>query len=128
MEPGTYPLVCSADFYHLTPGGEYEYRPENAPRAHAQCLLKFQKALGDPLTYDAILVDNTNTTAWEIAPYYQLAGAYGLDVEVVHVQTPFALCVSRQTHGVPLETMAKMYANLRQELPPFWRVRRVEGL
>jgi predicted kinase len=70
-----------------------------------------------------VVVDNTNTTLAEIAPYISLASAYGYEVEVVHFPCTLSVSFQRNTHGVPMTTIEKMNANLKGTLamwPVYW--------
>lgn len=123
-------VVCSADDYHINKQGKYEFKPENARLAHDSCLRYFDRETNRDLVpqYDyhrLVIVDNTNTTAWEIAPYYRLAEARGLEVSIVYVHCPLEVIVNdpgRNTHNVPHATLLSMWQNLQTErLPPWWR-------
>lgn len=120
MDPGTYPLVCSADDYHMV-DDEYRYDPKKAGAAHTECLRKFLNGLQGE-RYDSIIVDNTNTTAAEIAPYYRLAEMFGVETKIVRVCCDLQLAMSRQTHAVPESTIFTMWQNLNSErLPAYWK-------
>lgn len=59
--------------------------------------------------FPILIVDNTNTTEWEVKPYYQLAKEFGYKVVVVEVpHTSVDDCAERNSHGVPVETLKKM--------------------
>lgn len=120
-------VVCSADFYHMVEG-EYRFDPRNAGKAHADCLRSYLKAL-ELLTVQApqtvVAVDNTNTTAHEISPYLRLAEVFDCDYEIAWIDVPLKICLQRQTHNVPLQTMLRMAHNLMQPLPDNWKMRMV---
>lgn len=63
-------VVASADDYFMRPDGSYVFVGTQLPDAHAACKQTFVAALdaGAPV----IILDNTNTAAWEYAPYEQL--------------------------------------------------------
>lgn len=108
--------VSTDDFFVC--GSTYRFDPKRISEAHASCLRHFVDAVRDDCT---CFVDNTNTTAVEIAPYYALALAYGADVKIVRMVTPFEVAVTRNTHNVPISTIWKMHQNLLTErLPPHW--------
>lgn len=123
-------VVCSADDSHTLPDGTYKFYPANVAKAHNDCLKKFLTQL-DPFNPDAlrncnpltcVIVDNTNTSAWEIAPYLRLAEAFGHEVKIVRVECSLQLATSRGVHGVPTKTMLAMQRNLLTEvLPSHWR-------
>lgn len=123
---------CSADDFHTFTNistGEvgYRYDPAKAGEAHNACLKKFAGALAEG--YESyVVVSNTNTTAVEIAPYYQLALAYDLPVKIVHVLCDFETACHRNVHGVPPSTIWAMQRNLLTErLPAWWREEFVQG-
>lgn len=112
-------VYCSADDYHTGTDGIYRFVPANTPRAHQACLRKFLDAVRDGC--ELVVVDNTNTQAWEIATYYRLAELFDYEVEIVHARCPLEVCLQRQTHNVPILTMFRMWQALSVSLPPHWR-------
>jgi predicted kinase len=71
---------------------------------------------------DVIVVDNTNLTALEMAPYVSLAMAYGCPVEIITVKCDPEVAAKRNRHGVPLAAIKGMAARLQQrQLPAFWK-------
>lgn len=116
-------VICSADHYFETLDG-YKFNPSELPNAHAACFRKFLGALQNGHD-DVIIVDNTNTTAWEISPYVAAAQAYGIEAEVVHIECDPEVAFTRQTHGVPRHAFEAMSERLNEGLPPFWKVRKV---
>ncbi len=115
-------IVCSADDYHVEEG-VYCYRPERASEAHNLCLAKYLGCIAKPdkqLLY--LVVDNTNITAWELAPYVRLAEVFGVEYEIVRVECDPRTAMIRNTHEVSNRTIFDMYALLRSErLPSFWK-------
>lgn len=102
-------LVLSADDY-LMVGGEYVWSKERAQSAHARCHRAFRRALaaGRPL----VVVDNTNTKWSHMRGYVKDALAHGYKVEVVRVECAPEVAAARNSHGVPLETVVKMAAEM----------------
>jgi predicted kinase len=97
-----------ADMYHINKDGKYEWRPENVPHAHSWCKVQTEEAMikGD----DCIIISNTFTQMWEIAPYIELANRYGYQVQGIIVATDLTdeqLAV-RNHHSVPVESIRKM--------------------
>lgn len=121
IEAGQDWFIVSADHYHMI-GGVYRYDPKNAGNAHAQCLRKFTEYLKrNEGCSGGIIVDNTNTTAWEIAPYYALALAFQCDVKIVRVHCPLETALPRSIHDVPATRVWQMYQNIvTEKLPPHW--------
>lgn len=106
-------VVVSADHYFINPcTQEYEFDPKQLPQAHSACMCRFIKAIGPYSDKDTVVVDNTNLHVWEWRNYYDLAKAFGFKVEF-HVWEAtelwqVRLCAARNTHGVPLEAVARM--------------------
>lgn len=112
--------VCSADKKFQTPKG-YVFDPRLLPEAHGDSLRDFVKALQAPMA--TVIVDNTNTTVAEIAPYAALALAYGADLQLVHIACSVEIAAQRNAHGVPLagvDAQGKRLADTLRQLPPWW--------
>jgi predicted kinase len=119
-----YPVasVCSADYYFLNQDGEYIFDPSKLPAAHSQCLRKFVETVR-AITNETVVVDNTNTTVAEIAPYAALALAYGYELTIIILHTPTSVGAARNQHGVPLKTIQQQNDRLKRlkaSLPPWW--------
>ncbi len=114
-------IVCSADDEHINPEtGKYEFKKELAGIAHINCYKKFLFRL--PYTDPVVVVDNTNISPYEIAPYYQAALAYGWEPEVITLWCTPEVAMSRNTHNVPATTILDMYRRLlTEQLPPWWK-------
>jgi hypothetical protein len=73
-------------------------------------------------------VDNTNTTAAEIAPYYRIAQVWGHSVKVIRLHIDPFQALLRNTHNVPVGTVMAMYARMMNDtLPPFWNVQHLRA-
>jgi predicted kinase len=113
-------VVVSADAL-FSESGTYRFDPSRLGEAHAQCMRRFVEAMR--AATELVVVDNTNTTATELAPYYAVARAYGYDVEVVRFACDPAVGASRNAHGVPFATCLRMAAAVEAlSLPPYWNV------
>jgi predicted kinase len=114
--------IVSADDCFTKPNGTYDFHARDLPAAHAACLRAFNGALRDMRSSnDLLVVDNTNTTAVEIAPYYALATAYGNAVHIVTLECDPAVAAARNTHDVSLASIERMAAQIRdRRLPPYW--------
>ena len=131
-------IVSADDYFHLEPNdglprlelrgserpGPYQFNPAELPYAHGRCLRIFLELLREETW--PVVVDNTNTTAVEMAPYVALAQAFGASVEIVRVVAPVSVCMARQTHGVPEAAVHAMARRLDDPLPPWWPAQRVE--
>lgn len=122
--PGAY--ICSADHFFIDQDGTYRYDSSRRSDAHGQCLRKFVAAIqrGEA----TIVVDNTNTTVMEIAPYAALALAYKYDLQIVSIECKPEVGVVRNVHSVPTSVVEQMYQNFLDHskmLPPWWPIRTV---
>lgn len=120
--------VVSADNYFLR-GGVYRFDPSMLGEAHATCMRGFIEAAKDASERDidgTLIVDNTNTTIAEIAPYVAVGTAYGHDVTIVTFPVTDAelpAVAARNLHGVPPEAVRAMRdraAATWAALPPWW--------
>lgn len=93
--------------------------------AHDACFDTFSRtcamtAAGD-MEPELIIVDNTNTQLWEMAPYRMVARRHGIEVqfmEVVSTRTAEELA-RRSVHGAPVAAIEGMLARM-EPVPPFW--------
>jgi predicted kinase len=105
---------------------EYRFDPAKQGEAHAQCLRRFIDELlvsSDHLRLQHLIVDNTNTTLVEIAPYIAVARAYGAEVRVLEFRVLPADAARRNVHGVPWEVIEKQSHNLYTsslQWPAYW--------
>lgn len=117
-------VVMSADKYFMQ-DGKYCFDPAKLSCAHSACLLEFIEAcmpINCDNTNSVLVVNNTNLNSEEIAPYYAISKAYGLDVELVTLFCSPEVAL-RNTHGVPLHTLERMDKKLwARTLPPFWQL------
>jgi predicted kinase len=106
----TQPVICSTDNFWDKETGTYNYRPHLLDIAHGWC----RGIVCDEMLHqrELIILDNTNTTFKEIAPYLELAAAFGYDVDIFEPTNPWSKdpneCVKRCTHNVPLTIIQKM--------------------
>ena len=120
-------VVCSADHF-FEQKGTYKFDPAKLGDAHGACLRKFAETLmasaEDPNYCDVLIVDNTNTSTLELAPYVALCQAYNIVPELVTVICDASTAYSRCTHGVPLGAIQRMSAAIKdRKLPPYWDVK-----
>ncbi len=116
--------VVSADDYH-TVNGVYDFKPEKAREAHNTCLRRFVILTVPPIPHELVVVDNTNISPWEIAPYYRLAEAYGYQPRIINCICPLKVCKKRGLHGVPdstYESMEHRYHYDWDTRPKWWKV------
>lgn len=114
----------SADDFFMV-GGEYRFDPAKIGEAHNACLRGFVAAIQSDV-HSTLVVDNTNLSIAEIAPYAALAQAFGAELEILTVRCDPAIAAARNVHGVPAERVAAMAAQLEaRQLPPWWPAREV---
>jgi len=112
---------CSADDYFVV-DGEYRFDPAGLPQAHQASFEKFLAAIADRAD---VVVDNTNTSVWELAPYFRYAEVQGYDVRIVRVLCDPEVAAARNSHGVPAHAVKRMAEGIEasaSQLPPWWPV------
>jgi predicted kinase len=116
--------VVSADHFFME-GGIYKFDATKLQEAHGACMRNFVKIITTPDWsrgyYPVVVVDNTNITVLEVAPYAALALAYGHEVEVVTVSADPYVAAARNSHGVPEPKVLDMHTRLQRETPHLLR-------
>jgi len=122
---GTRGDIVSADHY-FTKAGEYQFDPSKLAEAHGDCFRRAMHYL-DARDSQCIVIDNTNISNIEVAPYVLLAQAYGWKHKIIALYTESASivveCARRNVHGVPTETVLDAYDRYLREIaatPPWW--------
>lgn len=124
-------LIVSADDYFTDSLGEYRFNPSKLGEAHAECFRSFLAGLQNGR--ELIIVDNTNTTKREIAPYMLGASAFGYSSRIhaivcpnTHIDTTdLRACAEHNTHKVPLSAIFAQNDRQRKmltDVPPYWQV------
>jgi tRNA uridine 5-carbamoylmethylation protein Kti12 len=117
--------IVSADKYFLR-DGVYKFEPALLPDAHAACLRAFVGLVSCYPNDDLlIIVDNTNISNWERAPYMALGHAYGHGTTLVIIKTPIEVCLAKNIHGVSEDTIVGMKARFEQP-PRHWKYEKVK--
>jgi predicted kinase len=111
--------IVSADRW-FERNGEYHFRPDELPKAHAACLRQFI-GLASNGGFSDIVVDNTNIRAWEMAPYVAIARAWELETHVIRLTCNPMVAARRCVHRVPDATIMRMVSEL-EDPPSAWRV------
>jgi len=114
--------VFSADHFFMK-NGEYKYDPTKIGEAHSVCMRKFLSSAHAVSLYigDLLIVDNTNISVAEIAPYVAVASAYGLDHEIVTLDCPPERATN--VHGVPPAQVKAQYKYMKMQenfFPKYW--------
>ena len=112
-------FVFSADDYFMQ-SGVYKFNPAQLGDAHSYCFRNFVVYLQQWADSDKVLVvDNTGTTAVEIAPYMALAAAYNVPAKIVTIECDLELAFKRNQHNVPMKTILKQAARIKQSHSQF---------
>lgn len=115
--PDTTRTVSADHFFE-----EREFDPSLLSEAHDECYRNFVEFCDHPDKYnaDTLIVDNTNLSGWEIAPYYRYAEISGHDVTIIEVICDPHKAFDRQLHGVPQRTHANMVIRFNSQTYPDW--------
>tara|TARA_Y100001938_G_scaffold143413_1_gene216133 strand:- start:172 stop:642 length:471 start_codon:yes stop_codon:yes gene_type:complete len=109
------PVSCSADDYFVDDDGQYNFDPKHLPEAHNACQSNARSAM---VAEKNVVVHNTFTQRWEMQPYIELAKEF--DYRLIVVSTFDGGCsdeelAHRNTHGVPLDSIASMRSRWEQD-------------
>ena len=122
-------LVLSSDDYFMRDGA-YKFDPAKLGEAHDRCWWEYKGLCDRSVNWvhsgGLVIVDNTNTSPFELAPYVRYATGLRIPALTLFVSRTFELCVRDQIHGVSLETMHRMelsLANTINNFPPYWNYR-----
>ena len=109
-------IVISADDYFMV-DGEYKFDGSKLGEAHADCLKRTKDALRDCNLNDIVVVANTFSQHWEMAPYLYMFDCGAPDFMPNVSNTVIDLydngccdteLFERNTHGVPLKNIQDM--------------------
>jgi predicted kinase len=105
LEPSL--VHCSADFIHIDPvDGVYRFKPEKLGEGHGLCFRTVIEAL--QRRAKLVVVDNTHTMNWELAPYVLAGSAFGYKTAFVRLEIDPATAVARNIHNVPEKSIRSM--------------------
>jgi predicted kinase len=113
-------VIVSADDYFTT-NGVFTFDGRKLNEAHAYSLRKFVVYLEQKK--ELVIVDNTNISLAEYAPYAALARAYDYEVGIVTILEDPVKAFKRNIHGVGLKRILIMDTELRAGLtrvPSYW--------
>jgi len=111
-EQDAFSVIYSTDDFFMV-DGEYRFDLKRLGEFHAANVKRAQEAMADECA--CVIIDNTNTQAWEMKPYVELAAEYGYAVKIV--ETPpisFNELMARQAQradqnkALPAETVLRM--------------------
>jgi predicted kinase len=86
-------VIVSTDDYFVI-DGKRVFDKDKLQENHQKCFRAFMDAVMAKVPW--IIVDNTNISAWEFAPYVLAGRTYGYDVEIVTMTCAFATCRARK--------------------------------
>lgn len=116
-------VCCSADSYFYDEAGEYRFNPAKLGEAHAYCMHSFINELARG---NSVCVDNTNCSSWEYMNYERMAQLEGYNILIIEFRCAsmrdVQKCFSRNSHGVPLDTVLRQWYNLSRSLQADARV------
>ncbi|MFN3706476.1 MAG: AAA family ATPase [Thermoflexales bacterium] len=92
---------CEADQY-FEAGGEYRFDGIKLRAAHDDCL---RRAIAAMDAGRSVVVSNTFTRRWEMAPYLRAAKQRGINVRIVEATGNWP-----NVHGVPADAIERMRA------------------
>lgn len=116
-------IIVSADRFMVDDRGNYEFKREKLPEAHLRCYRDYIIYLRIHTNSQLILVDNTNLSIAEIAPYYALGEAYEYNVTILEFQGEY-----QNVHGVPSETIEHMKKIKEANdllMPSWWKIEHI---
>ena len=91
--------------------GEYKFDGRKLTEAHDWNKSRVKRAIS--FDYQLIIVDNTNTTFWEVSAYVEMALHANYVVQFVEPTTSWAMDLDelfkRNTHNVPYNSIYRMY-------------------
>jgi len=110
-------IVSADDFFYVN--GEYKFDHNMLGLAHAQCFRNFIYFLLN--NHNLIVVNNTNTSVIELAPYVAAANAFNATFELITLMKDPALCANRNVHGVSFNTIESMVNRIKnRHIPKHW--------
>jgi NEDD4-binding protein 2 len=108
----SFAVIVSTDDYFVVEG-EYRFDPKKLGEYHAANVRRTEDAMVERCP--CIIVDNTNTQAWEMKPYVELAVKHGYSVKIVEPEpVTFDELMARQAKradqnkALPAEVVQRM--------------------
>jgi NEDD4-binding protein 2 len=108
----SFAVIVSTDDYFVVEG-EYRFDPKRLGEYHAANVRRTEDAMVERCP--CIIVDNTNTQAWEMKPYVELAVKHGYSVKIVEPEpVSFEELMARQAKradqnkALPAEVVQRM--------------------
>lgn len=109
-------VICSADQFFMQ-DGIYDFNPALLGLAHEDCL---NRAIDAMTKGNCVIIDNTNTQAYEYEKYVEQANKFGYEVrfEVIgqlDIEN-LKLYAKRNIHGVSLDILKKQANRIKENL------------
>ena len=79
LAEGSDAVIYSTDDFFMV-DGRYSFDPKRIGEYHAENQKRTKEAMNQGV--GCIIIDNTNTQAWEMRPYVEMALEYGYEVEI----------------------------------------------
>jgi len=97
--------------------GVYRFNPSKLGKFHKENQSRAEAAMSKGV--ELVIIDNTNTTLWEMTPYIKSAKKFGYEIECVIPQTEWAfdaeVCFEKNSHGVPLDAIKRMIERFQEQ-------------
>jgi predicted kinase len=109
-------VICSTDDYFMVEG-KYVFEPRMIGANHSRNQERARDSMKNRIPL--VIIDNTNTQAWEMIPYVQAALEHGYQIEI-HEPEPVSLeeimrrQESRDDKNLPLEIVERMIARFEK--------------
>lgn len=98
-----WPVYAIDDYFTDPETQAYTFKFDENHLAYKHCETRSRQAMQDGV--EKIILDNTFTLNWEIAPYFQLAAEYNYTVFVMTVENYHG---SHNQHGISAAQLQKM--------------------
>ena len=102
--------VFSTDDFFVQSDGRYAFDPKKVAAFHKRNQERAREAISEGVS--PVVIDNTNTTYWEMRPYVETGLRHGYRIEFVEPTTPWKYDTCelsrRNSHGVNEETIKRM--------------------
>lgn len=110
--------VSADDFFMVN--GQYKFDVKLLSAAQSACMRNFYEVVCDPKA--VIVVDNTNTSIAEVAPYAALANAFAHELQIITLLTDPVESWTRNKHNVPFGKVVQQAFRLHDSIEnwPAW--------
>jgi 2',3'-cyclic-nucleotide 3'-phosphodiesterase len=117
-ESGRDYVILSTDDFFVGGDGVYRFDAKRIVAAHKWNHVRARTFMS--AGYPLVIIDNTNTQAWESREYCRAARVYGYAVEFCEADTPWAFDVPtlarKNAHGCSQKAIARMAARWQHGL------------